>query len=71
MLSALALSAILTGPPALVSQEPRVRLAATCFKTGEDAPQGSMTKICYYNCLGSPVAITIGAVALCPLTIDR
>lgn len=49
----------------------RTRLAATCFKTGEDAPSGSMTKICYYSCLGSPAAITISAVAICPLSIDR
>jgi hypothetical protein len=41
----------------------------TCFKTGESA-QG-MTKICYYDCLGSPAAITVRAIDLCPLSIKR
>ena len=45
------------------------RIAMTCFKTGEET--AGMNKICYYNCLGSRAAITISAVALCPLTIDR
>ena len=39
------------------------------FKTGEQT--SGMNKICYYNCLGSTAAITIGAVQLCPLTIER
>ena len=30
-----------------------------------------MNKICYYDCLGSAAAITIGAVQLCPLTIQQ
>ena len=47
----------------------RIRLAATCFSTGEQ--QSGMTKICYYDCLGSPAAITVNAVSLCPLSIDR
>lgn len=46
-----------------------LRVAVTCFKKGEEV--SGMNKICYYNCLGSDVAITIGAVSLCPLTIDR
>ncbi len=29
-----------------------------------------MKKICFYDYLGSEVAITIGAVQLCPLTIQ-
>ena len=41
-----------------------------CFKTGEEAPPG-FTKICYYDCLGSRVAITISSISLCPLTIER
>jgi len=45
------------------------RLAMMCFSTGEQT--SGMTKICYYDCLGSPAAITIGAVQLCPLTINR
>ncbi len=40
-----------------------------CFLTGEQT--AGMNKICYYNCLGSPAAITIGAVELCPLSINR
>ncbi len=28
-------------------------------------------KICYYDCLGSTVAITIDALQLCPLSIRR
>jgi hypothetical protein len=67
-------AAVLSGPakaPAPAPAERPIRLAATCFKTGENAPPGSMTKICYYDCLGSPVAITISSVKLCPLTINR
>jgi len=45
------------------------QFAATCFKTGER--RSGMNKICYYNCLGSEYAITIGAVQLCPLTINN
>lgn len=29
-----------------------------------------MNKICFYDYLGSEIAITIGAVQLCPLTIE-
>lgn len=43
----------------------------TCFKTGEEQIPGQMTKICYYDCLGSRTAITIGATQLCPLSIKR
>lgn len=50
-----------------------VRLAQngnmTCFNTGEDAPTTSMTKICYYDCAGSRVAITVAAHKLCPNSI--
>lgn len=41
----------------------------TCFKTGEN--QEGMTKICFYDCLGSPAAITVSATQLCPLSIKR
>lgn len=41
----------------------------TCFLKGEQT--SGMTKICYYDCLGSPAAITLDAVALCPLSIER
>ena len=43
--------------------------ATTCFLKGERV--SGMNKICYYDCLGSQAAITIGAVQLCPLTINR
>lgn len=32
--------------------------------------QSGMNKICYYDRVGSPVAITIGAAQLCPLTLQ-
>lgn len=40
-----------------------------CFLTGEQ--MSGMNKICYYDCLGSAAAITIGAAQLCPLSIRR
>lgn len=52
-----------------ISAAAPVRVAMMCFKTGEET--SGMTKICYYNCGGSRAAITIGAVSLCPLTIDQ
>ena len=42
--------------------------AGTGFLKGEET--SGMYKICYYDCLGSEVAITIGAVELCPLSIE-
>ena len=41
--------------------------AATCFKKGEVID--GMNKICFYDCLGSTAAITVGAAQLCPITI--
>lgn len=46
-----------------------VDVAVTCFSAGEQ--EAGMNKICYYDCLGSTVAITISAIGLCPLTINR
>ena len=43
--------------------------AVTCFKKGEYT--SGFNKICIYNCLGSDVAITIGAMQLCPLSIQN
>lgn len=43
--------------------------SATCFFTHERS--SGMNKICYYDCLGSPAAITVSAVQLCPLNIRR
>lgn len=51
------------------STPPSQQMAVMCFKTGER--QSGMNKICYYDCLGSAAAITIGAVELCPLSIDN
>ena len=42
--------------------------AGTGFLKGEKI--SGMNKICYYDCLGGEVAITIKSTELCPLTID-
>lgn len=49
--------------------ESPIQVAVTCFKSGERT--SGMYKICYYDCLGSTVAITIDATDLCPLSISR
>lgn len=59
----LALS-VLTSPDPVPRTE-RTEVAGTCFSTGEQS--SGMTKICYYDCLGSPAAITVSSVQLCPL----
>jgi hypothetical protein len=41
--------------------------STTAFKTGEETT--GMTKICYYEALGNPYAITVGSVELCPMSI--
>ena len=41
---------------------------ATAFKTGERTT--GMTKQCFYNYLGSGYTRTIGAIELCPLSIQ-
>ena len=46
-----------------------VAVSVTCFKTGEQTD--GLNKICFYDCVGSAAAITIGAAQLCPLTITR
>ena len=51
--------------------EKPIQVAMMCMKTGEQTPPGSMTKICYYDCLGSVAAITISSIAICPLSINR
>ena len=43
-------------------------VAALCFGAGEET--SGMNKICYYDCLGGKVAITIKSHKLCPLTIN-
>jgi hypothetical protein len=43
--------------------------ATTCFSSGEQI--SGTNKICYYDCLGSQVAINVKSYELCPLTIKR
>jgi hypothetical protein len=43
-------------------------VAGTAFLKSEQI--SGMNKICYYDELGSTVAITIGATELCPLSIN-
>lgn len=43
--------------------------AGTAFFSYETT--SGMSKICYYNYMGSTVAITISATSLCPLTISQ
>jgi hypothetical protein len=62
-------SLIAPGAPA-ISKDPGIhRVAITCFLKGEQV--SGMNKICYYDCLGSAAAITISAVQLCPLNVQR
>ncbi len=42
--------------------------ASTGFLKGQE--DSGMYTVCYYDCLGDTVAITIKAPALCPLTIE-
>lgn len=66
------LAAISFGLLADVSQSAppeEMMTAAICFKSGEQ--EAGLNKICYYDCLGSTVAITISAIKLCPLTINN
>ena len=48
---------------------PRVRMAMMCFSAGEQ--QAGFNKICLYDCMGSQVAITINAIQMCPMSINR
>ena len=52
-----------------LSIENYMQLAVVCYKTGERT--SGMNKICFYDCMGSEVAITISNVALCPLSIKN
>lgn len=49
--------------------EGEVDVAIMCFAKGEQV--SGRNKICYYDCLGDMVAITIKSIQLCPLTIDN
>lgn len=61
-----ALEAIMSGT---TEPDTRTKVTVTCFLTGERT--SGMNKICFYDCLGSEAATTIGVVQLCPLTINR
>lgn len=52
-----------------MSKMPSNEVAVMCMKKGEYT--SGMNKICVYDCLGSDAAITVGAVDLCPLTINN
>jgi len=71
MLTLLAAAVVsgLTTTPAPMTKMPSNEVAMMCMKKGEYI--SGMNKICIYDCLGSDTAITIGSVALCPLTINN
>jgi hypothetical protein len=46
-----------------------VAYSETCFLEGERVD--GMNKICFYKCVSGAYAITIGAVQLCPLTVQK
>ncbi|MDW9507052.1 hypothetical protein GOA81_18740 [Sinorhizobium meliloti] len=65
-------AAVLSGSissSAPMSKMPSNEVAVMCMKKGEYT--SGMNKICVYDCLGSDAAITVGAVDLCPLTINN
>jgi|TARA_B100001964_G_scaffold90578_1_gene101732 hypothetical protein len=43
--------------------------AVVCFYDSDYI--SGMNKICYYDCMGSRAAITVRAVDICPLSINR
>ena len=50
-----------------IQRQPQIAVA--CFYDSQET--SGMNKICYYNCLGSLAAITIGFVDICSMSIDR
>lgn len=68
-IAAVALTTPWSQAPATINEPAQQKLATLCFKSGENV--SGMNKICFYNCLGSTVAITIGSIELCPLTINN
>ena len=61
-----ALEAIMSGT---TEPDRRTRVAVTCFRTDERI--SGTNKICFYDCLGRELTITIKSVELCPLAIHR
>lgn len=43
--------------------------SSACFLSGEQT--SGMNKICFYSCVSGTKAITVSAVALCPLSISQ
>jgi hypothetical protein len=56
-------------PPMSKPYSPDQKVAVVCFKSGER--MSGMNRICYYDCLGSTYAITVGVAELCPLSINN
>ena len=54
-------------PMTRIQEQPQI--AMVCFFDSETT--SSMNKICYYNCLGSLAAITLGFAEICPMSINR
>ena len=50
-------------------EDPKNAHAGNCFLTGEST--SGMNKICYYDCAGGEVAITIRSHQYCPYSINR
>jgi len=72
MKTAIVLAALFGGAqaePPMSKPADETQIAVLCFKSGERV--SGMNKICYYDCLGSTVAINISSVSLCPLTINN
>ncbi len=55
--------------PSVFKATPDPAYALMCFSSGERV--SGLYKICYYDCFGDTVAITIKSYQLCPLTINR
>ena len=54
-------------PMSRADRQPQI--AMVCFYDSETT--SGMNKICYYNCLGSLAAVTLGFTEICPMSIDR
>lgn len=67
MLAFTPINAAEQAPPPKVDRP--IQVAMMCFSSGEQ--RAGNNKICYYDCLGDTIAITIGALEFCPLTINN
>jgi hypothetical protein len=54
-------------PMTPIKRQPQI--AMVCFYDSQTT--SGMNKICYYNCVGSLAAITLGFAEICPMSIDR